>query len=214
MSLSQTNILTTLAYLMGERTVNATTSAPRADFVQETLNEVYQAYPWRFARAAATLTLTGGIATLPSDLDINHILQATYFSGITELRLDEIDPENRKDVKNGDNASWLTYLPAGDRFVLNTKDTVPTSVIIAYQTKAPTLDSTGTITTPYPNKMTLALGSRRWVKLGQNPDADISQDQKVFEGKLANDIAAHQVPAPRKSRRSRQGQIGSTTGEF
>jgi hypothetical protein len=48
--LYQSGLLTTLAYLMGERTVNATTSAPRGDFLQKTLNEVYQAYEWPFAK--------------------------------------------------------------------------------------------------------------------------------------------------------------------
>jgi hypothetical protein len=41
---------------LGERTVNATTSAPRADFIQQTLEEAYAAYPWRLL-TAVTLRL-------------------------------------------------------------------------------------------------------------------------------------------------------------
>lgn len=207
------NILTSLAYLMGERAINSTTSTSRSDFIQETINEAYQAYPWRFATANATLTITSGIATLPTDLDISHRLYATYFNGDQELRLDEIDPADKLDVTDGDNTSWLTAQSDGT-FLLNTKDTTPSSVVVRYQTKAPILDSAGTIGTPYPRKMTLALGARRFVKLGQNPDADISQDEAIFQKNLDKDVAAHQVPAPRKRRRTRQSQANSFTGEF
>lgn len=211
--LAQSDILTTLAYLLGERSVNATTSAPRSDFIQQTINEAYQAYPWRFATANATLSISSGIATLPSDFDINHKVNITWFNGATETRLDEIDPNDKGAVVDGNSATWLTAVGSG-RFALNTKDSLPTSAIVRYQTIAPTLDAAGLITTPYPNKMTIALGARRWVKLGQNPDSDISQDQKIFENKLAADVAFHQVPAPRQRRRTAQSQTGNRTGDF
>lgn len=211
--LTQSDLLTTLAYLLGERTVNATTSAPRADFIQQTLNEAYQAYPWRFATVNATLSVVSGLATLPTDFDINQKANITWFNGVTEYRLDEIDPNDKRQVVDGNNAAWITNV-GGGRFAVNTKDSLVTQAIVRYQQIAPVLDSAGTITTPYPNKMTLALGARRWVKLGQNPDSDISQDQKIFENKLNADIAYHQVPSPRSRRRTAQSQTGNRTGDF
>lgn len=196
---------------MGERTVNSTTSTPRSDFIQQTLEECYRAYPWRFATANATLTISSGIATLPTNLDISHQLYATYFTGTTEIRLEEIDPADKLDANDGDNQTWLTAQSDGT-YLLNTKDTTPTSVIVRHQTLAPSINAS--VATPYPNKMTLALGSRRFVKLGQNPDADISQDEGLFQKTLARDIAAHQIPSPRKMRRSRQSQVGDYTGAF
>jgi hypothetical protein len=209
----QSDVLTTLAYLMGERTVNATTSAPRADFVQSTLNEVYQANAWRFAQANATLTIVSGIATLPSTFDIAHPINVSFLSGTTEIDLDEIDIVDRDKVIAGNRAYWLDT-NGDDTYVLNTKDTDVSTVLVRFQKKPATLDSNGAVTVPYPRKMTIALGARRYVKLSQNPDADISQDEKLFEKFLADDIAAHQIPAPRKNRRTRQKQIGSHTGEF
>ena len=211
--ISQSDVLLTLAYLMGERTVNQTTSVPRADFIQQTLNEAYQAYPWRFATANATLAITSGIATLPSNLDISHQLYATYFSGDTEIRLEEIDPADKLDANDGDHQTWLTAQSDGT-FLLNTKDSTPTSVVVRHQTLAPVLDSGSTVLSPYPNKMTIALGARRFVKLGQNPDADIAQDEDLFAKRLAKDVAAHQVPSPRKQRRTRNTQTGNFTGSF
>lgn len=208
-----TPLLTTLAYLMGERSVSASTTAQRTDFIQKTLEEAYGAYPWRFNTANATLAISSGIATLPTDFDVSHPMYASYFSdSVTELDLEEIDPTDKDQVSDGDKKFWLTAQSDGS-FLLNTKDSI-SSAIVSYQKIPPTLDSAGTIGTPYPNGMTIAMGARRYVKLGQNPDADISQDQKLFEKNLANDVAAHQVPAPRKQRRTRHQQRGTYTGDF
>lgn len=214
MALTQSDILVSLAYLMGERTVNATTSTPRADFIQQSLEDAYQAYPWRFARTNATLTITSGVATLPTNYDDSHFSHAKFNSGGVEFKLEPVDPDNSEDLADGDEAQWIEVLDDGERYVLKTKDTSLSTVLFRYQKKAPVLDSSGTITTPYPKKNTIALGARRYVKLGQNPDADISQDEAAFDKRIQQDIAAHQVQAPRKRRRSRQSQAGSTTGEF
>lgn len=210
--LYQSGLLTTLAYLMGERTVNATTSAPRGDFLQKTLEECYSAYPWKFARTTATLTVASQIATLPTTYDNAHPLHVSYFdSSSNEHVLDEIDLADRDKVADGDLAYWLTAQSDGS-FLLNTKDTAATQVVVDYQQVAPTIsDSVGT---PYPSGMTLALGARRFVKLGQNPDADISQDQALFEKYLNNDIAGEQVPHARKRRDTRQALTGRYTGDF
>lgn len=205
----QSDFLTTLAYLMGERTVNSTTSGPRADFVQESLNEAYRAYPWRFARSNATLVVDSGTATLPTNYDSNHILRA-QFLGTEAVDLKPLNSDDDTSVQDGDRFAWIDVLEDGVTYVLKTKDSDVDSVSVRYQKQPPTLDSAGTIGTPYPNKMTIALGSRRYVKLGQNPDADISQEQAQFDKRLANDIASAQIAEPRKKRR----QVGNATGEF
>lgn len=209
----QTEFLTTLAFLMGENSVNTTTSAPRADFVQETLDEAYKAYPWKFARATATITVTDGVATLPTNYDSRHKSFATFDGGGVTLNLDEVHDEDYNDVVDGDKAAWIEAIGDGDRYILRTPDTNVSTVIFKHQKKTPVL-ATASTGTPYPNKMTIAMGARRFVKLGQNPDADIGQDQALFEKALARDIASEQVPAVRKRRKTAQGQASSHTGEF
>ena len=206
MAYSQTDFLTTLAYLMGERTVNSSTSAPRSDFVQDTLKEAYSAFPWRFARATATLIVDGGLATLPTNYDNNQIARAQFVNA-DPVDLKEIDPDDDTSVNAGDRFAWIEVLDDGETYVLKTKDSDVDVVSFRYQRQAPNLASD---TTPYPNKMTIALGARRYVKLGQNPDADISQEQATFEKALAADVAAHQLAVPRKKRR----QVGGSTGDF
>lgn len=209
----QGEFLLSLAYLLGERTVNSTTTPSRGDFVQMTLEDAYKAYPWRFARTNATLSVVSGIATLPTDYDDNHLAYAKYDNGGVYRDLDAIDPDDEDTVRDGDEACWIEVLNDGTTYVLNTKDTNVSSVNFRYQKQAPIID-TATTGTPYFNKATIVLGARRYVKLGQNPDADISQDQAIFDKELSKDFAAHQVNTPRKKRKNAQGQAGTYTGAF
>lgn len=213
---SQTDFLTTLAYLLGERSVNTTTSAPRADFIQSALHDVYGAYPWRFAKGLATLSLSGGLGTLPTNYDDRHFSFGKFAQGTSEIRLDPVDANDDLELENGDRAMWIEPIRGGDgtRYGLYTKDSDVSTVIFRYQQQEPLLDSSGTTKSPYPNKRTVALAARIYVKMGQNPDADVSQDQKIAEKEIAKDVAAYQVQAPRKRRRTAQGQAGRTTGDW
>ncbi len=209
----QSDFLTTLAHLMGERTLNSTTSAVRAGMVQNALIDAYRAYPWRFARANATLTVTNGVATLPTDYDNNHLAYAKYDNGGLVEDIDFVDADDEDELLDGDRAAWVEAIGDGDRYVLKIKDTDVALLRFRYQKLAPNL-STASTGTPYPNKRTIAIGARRDVKLGQNPDADISQDQALFEKEISRDISAHQVNAPRKRRRTAHGQTGRATGDW
>lgn len=211
MAFNQTDVLTTVAYLMGERTLSTSTTSQRADFAQQSLEEAYAAYPWRFATTTATITVVSGIASLPTVLDIGHPMFASYYTGTTQIDLEPIDLNDSDQYTNGDNRFWTTAQSDGT-FLLNTKDTTAAAVVVNFQAKAPIINAS--VATPYPNKMTIALGARRYVKLGQNPDADISQEEKKFDVMLSKDIAAAQVPSPRKRRRTRQSMTGNSTGDF
>lgn len=207
-----TPLLTTLAYLNGERTPVAATNAPRTDFLQRTLEECYRAHPWRFARATATLTISSGIATLPTNFDISHPVHASYYADSnSEIALEEIDVSDKNSSSDGDRKFWIEHLQ-DDTYLFKTKETTPAEAIVVYQTTPPTLAAS--VGTPYPRSLTLALGARRFVKLGQNPDADISQDEASFQKQLQADIAAHQVPAPRLARQTIQDYNGTFTGDF
>lgn len=215
----QSDILTTLAYLMGEKTVNSSTTAPRADFIQSALDDAYGAFPWRFARVKTTVTLASNLATLPADYDPRHEARAflpdTTVSTNDGVRLDPVSDLDNNQLVSGDRAMWIEPVDGGDgtRYVLKAKDTDLSSLYVRYQKVAPTL-STASTGTPYPNRRTIALGARTYVKLGQNPDADISQELKLFEKEIAKDIAQWQVQEPRKRRRTAQGQTGTSTGDW
>lgn len=215
----QNDFLTTLAYLMGEKTVNSSTSAPRADFIQSALHDAYGDYPWIFARNNTVLTIASTIATLPADYDPRHYSRA-YIAGsaVGDLgtRLDPVSDWDKYQVQDGDRAMWIEPISGtqGQRFQLVTKDSDVTTLNYRYQGVEPTLDSAGTTGTAYPNKRTIALGARIYVKLGQNPDADVSQEEGQFKAALAKDVKQYMVQEPRRRRRTAQNIIGSYTGEF
>jgi len=212
----RSDLLTTLAYLMGERASNSSTASQRADFLQSALHDVYGTYPWSFAQANATLTLSNGMATLPTNYDPRHAAYGKFSQSSTEIRLDEISAYDNDQLVDGDRAMWIEPIDGGDgtRYGVHTKDSDVSTVLLRYQKVEPILDSADTVGTPYPNKRTIALGAKIYVKSGQNPDADVSQEEAQYEKAKSQDVAQYQVQAPRRRRRTAQGQAGTSTGDF
>lgn len=206
----QDDILLTLSYLRGERTVPTTNTEGRKEFIQQTLNELYAAYRWKWNEVSTYITVVSGIATLPSGLSLNHELNVSYVNGTEETPYDEINASDKAGAQQGQNLYWLTTID-GENHQLNTKETVD-QLSIAYQPVAPVISAT--IGTPYPDRLTIALGANRFVKLSEDPDADLAQDDTLFQNRLNTNIAAQNRPRPRRERRSAQSETGSYTGEF
>jgi len=206
----QDDILLTLSYLRGERTVPTTNTEGRKEFIQQTLNELYGAYRWKWNEVSTYITLVSGIATLPSGLSLNHELNVSYFDGQDETLYDEINVSDKSMASEADNLYWLTTID-GERHQLNTKRAVDT-LAISYQPVAPVISAT--IGTPYPDRLTIALGANRFVKLSEDPDADLAQDDTLFQNRVNINIAAQNRPRPRRERRSAQSESGSYTGEI
>lgn len=197
---NQTQALETLSYLLGENNVpTSSVITSRKNFLQRTLEEIYRAHPWNFAKANATLTFASGIATLPTDFDAQHKIYSYFYNGQIQTELREINVGDSDMWEDNDNKFWVEHISDGT-YAVKTKDTNYTDAVVYYQTVAPTINAS--IYTPFPDQMTLALGARRYVKLGQNPDADISQDEALFQKRLNENIAASQVNRPLRKHRS------------
>ena len=206
----QDHILLTLSYLRGERTVPTTNTEGRKEFIQQTLNELYAAYRWKWNEISTYITVVSGIATLPSGLSLNHELNVSYENGTEETPYDEINASDKAGAQQGQNLYWLTTID-GERHRLNTKESVDLLSIV-YQPIAPIISAT--IGTPYPDRLTIALGANRFVKLSEDPDADLAQDDTLFQNRVNINIAAQNRPRPRRERRSAQSESGSYTGEI
>ncbi len=191
----QTDYLLTLAYLMGEGTVQASTVAPRGQFIQSTLDEIYRAYKWPFATSRATISFTGQVASLPTNFDYQPGLDAYFYSGSEEIPLEVINEYDRTNWEINDYRYWLTAQTDGT-FLLNSKDTGYTAVVVKYQTRAPVVAAS--VGSAFDDSMTVALGARRYIKLSQDPSADISQDEALFQKRLRENIAAVQVGNPKR----------------
>jgi hypothetical protein len=195
---NQTQVMTTLSYMLGENAVpTSAVTLGRKNFIQRTLEEVYRAYPWPFATAQATVSFDSGIATLPSNFDVEHKIYAYFYNGDTQTGLQEINIGDSDMYTQDQYKFWLEHV-LDDTYQIKTKDTY-LSAVVSYQTKAPEINAT--VYTPFNDQSALALGARRYVKLSENPDADISQDEAIFQKRLNENIAAVQVNRPLKKNR-------------
>lgn len=209
----QGDVMTELSYLLGERTVPSTGTDGRKAFIQDSLEDVYKAWPWKFNEALATVSVASGVASLPSGLTLNHDLYVKFFQsdGVTATDLELVDPGEQESVNIGDNKYWLTSYGNDGNYVLNTKEVI-SSVVVQYQRKPPTLAAS--VGTPFGNKIALALGARRYYRISQDPEADISQDEALFEKRVQESIQAQQMSSPRKRRKSAQSIAGYSTGDI
>lgn len=197
--INQTTILETLSYLLGENTVPTSSIIDsRKRFIQHTLEEIYRSYPWTFAQGTATLTFSAGLATMPSDFDSQQKVYSYFNNGDQQTTVTEINVGDQDMWETGDYKFWIEPLDE-TTYLLKTKDNNYTDLTIKYQKQVPTINAS--IATPFPDAMTIALGARRYVKLGQNPDADISQDEALFQKRLTENIAAQQLGRPLKKNR-------------
>lgn len=197
--ITQTQALTTLSYLLGENSVpTSSVLDSRKNFLQNTLNEIYRAYPWSFAQNNATLTFAGGVATLPADFDYQHKIYGYFYNGDTQTELKEINIGDSDMYVQNQYKFWIEHV-ANDTFLIRTKDNTYTTAVISYQTTAPNLTTTST---PFNDANIIALGAKRYVKASENPDADISQDEALFQRRLNEAIAAVQVNRPLRKHRS------------
>jgi hypothetical protein len=197
--INQTTILETLSYLLGENSVPTSSIIDsRKRFIQHTLEEIYRSYPWTFAQGTATLTFASGLATMPSDFDSQQKVYSYFNNGDQQTTVTEINVGDQDMWETGDYKFWIEPLDE-TTYLLKTKDNNYTDLTIKYQKQVPTINAS--IATPFPDAMTIALGARRYVKLGQNPDADISQDEALFQKRLTENIAAQQLGRPLKKNR-------------
>jgi hypothetical protein len=192
-----TDFLLTLAYLMGERTVQSTTTAQRTKFIQNTLDEIYRSYKWPFATSRVSLAVSAGVASLPSTFDYQHGIEPYFYQGDTQTGLEVIEESDQQSWNDGDYKVWLQAQSDGT-YLVKTKDTID-NVTVQFQEKAPTVGAS--TYTPFDDEHVVALGARRYVKLSQDPNADISQDEDLFQKRLTEIIAATQVSNPKRRMR-------------
>jgi hypothetical protein len=192
---TQTQVMTTLAYLMGERTVPTTAVEGRRDFIQRTLEEIYRAYPWPFASITTNLSITNRQADLPADFDPQHKLYVYWMNGDEQQAITEINEGDSDKYIQGSRRFWVVPKTDGT-FEIHLGDNDIADISVKYQTLAPVLSAS--VSTPFQDINTIALGARRYVKLGENPDADIAQDEGIFQKRLSENIAAVQIARPLK----------------
>lgn len=205
MSVNQQDAMLRLSYLLGEASIPTSGVDSRRAFVQDTLDEIYKAYPWEWAMTVATISLANGVATMPSGrledgpLDVREVSSGTLDDNVYT----QTDYEAADSYIQGQYRYWLV----GNELRSPEDDTTLT---VRYQTAAPSINAS--ISTPFNDANTIALGALRFVRISENPFADISQEEQNFQAHLEKHIAmANRNNA--RTRRSSHSISGYSTGD-
>lgn len=192
-SINQTDVLQDMSYLLGEASVPTSGIDDRKRFIQRGLERIARLYDFdeMYALATVSMTLSGNFYTgsLPSDaaespdLDVRVIQSGTD----NDYIYDKIPYEDQDKYQVGDYKYWLTG-SAGD-YTLNTRDS-NTPLVVRYLQKAPTINAS--VSTTFPSSMVIARAALVYYRQAENPLADISQDEALFQRELEEVIARQQ----------------------
>jgi hypothetical protein len=219
MAISLDDVMLDLSYLLGETSVPTPSPADRQAFIQRTLERVYRQYDFDLAKTTATVTLTNGTGTLPTDLglskdlDVRKIVGTVGASTGDDLVFDSIPYEQQDEFGNGDYKYWVTGSPGS--YTLNTTEsgnTNLTAVTIRYTQKNPTISST--LTTPFPSSMCLARGALVYYRQAEDPQSDISQLEALFQRELEEVISTQIRNQPDRPSVTRHQTKGTYTGDI
>jgi len=208
-NVNQTDALQDLSFLEGNQTVPTSGIDDWKRFIQRSLEEAWIAYPWDFAKTLATVSVSNGIATLASGamsdgiLDVRATVSGSGDDHVyTPIPFEEID-----DYATGTYHYAVTGVTPNP--VIKTVDTDST-LQVWYTSLPPQINAS--IATKFPDSMILALGAQRYVRKSENPQADIAQEEQLFQARLEELWSKYNRNKPRQSRRFKQrittGQVG------
>lgn len=192
-SINQTDILQDMSYLLGEASVPTSGIDDRKRFIQRGLERIARLYDFdeMYALATVSLTLNGRFYTgaLPSDSGESPSLDVRVLNNGSndDYVFDKIPYEDQDKYQVGDYKYWLTG--SANDYTINTRDDVG-NVTVRYLQKAPTINAS--ISTTFPSSMVIARAALVYYRQAENPLADISQDEALFQRELEEVIARQQ----------------------
>lgn len=192
-SINQTDVLQDMSYLLGEASVPTSGIDDRKRFIQRGLERIARLYDFdeMYALATVSLTLNGRFYTgaLPSDSGESPSLDVRVLNNGSndDYVFDKIPYEDQDKYQVGDYKYWLTG--SANDYTINTRDDVG-NVTVRYLQKAPTINAS--ISTTFPSSMVIARAALVYYRQAENPLADISQDEALFQRELEEVIARQQ----------------------
>jgi len=179
--INQNDILLDMSYLLGEQSIPTSGIEDRKRFIDRALERIYRAFEFDEFKALATVSITSGTGSMPSDIGESPELDVRVSNSGSndDYIFEQIPYEDQDKYVSGDYKYWLTG-SAGE-YTLNTKDDVA-NVIVRYTQEAPSVNAS--ISTTFPSAMVAARGALVYYKQAENPLADISQDEALFQQEL------------------------------
>lgn len=193
MAITQTDVLLRMSYLLGEQTIPTTGIEDRKQFINDALERIYRSYNFNETYAVATVSITNGVGTLPSDIGESPAVDVRVINAGSnnDYVYEQIPYEDQDKYVDGDYKYWLTG--SAGNYTLNTKDT-QSQVIVRYIQESPQINAS--VSTTFPSAMTIARGALVYYRLAENPDADTSQDEAFFQKELQEVISRQQRNRP------------------
>jgi hypothetical protein len=189
-AITQTDVLQDMSYLLGEASIPTSGIDDRKAFIQRGLERIARLYDFNemYAIATVSLTATANIYTgsLPSDAAESPSMDVRVInSGSNDDYIFQSIPyQDRDTYENGDYKYWLTG--SAKDYTLNTKDNVA-NVTVRYLQAAPTINAS--VSTTFPSSIVIARAALVYYRQAENPLADISQDEALFQRELEEVMA-------------------------
>lgn len=193
-SIDLTDVQRDLSYLLGEQSVPTTGIDDRTRFIQVALERAYRAYDFPMNKLTATVALVSGVATLPTTIIQDSVLDVReVVSGAENDRVyTQVDYTN-SDTLQGSYKYWLDGYEGAYVLKANEADATLT---IRYSNTVPTLNAS--ISSPFPSSMAIARGALIYMRQAEDPQADISQEEALFQQELDEVIASYNRSRPRR----------------
>lgn len=188
--ISLTDVQEDLAYLLGETTVPSSGTEDRQRFIQRSLERIYRIYDFEMNKLNATVTLTSGIGTLPSnarpypDLDVRVVNSGTD----DDYVFTRIPYEEQDKYQQGDYKYWLTTDPTTGYVKINSVETTTPAVSVRYSATAPIINAS--ISTPFPSAMVIAKGALVYYRQAEDPQADVVPEEDQFLKELREVVSS------------------------
>ena len=193
-----TDVQEDLAYLLGEQSAPSTTSSDynsRSRFIQRALERAYRAYNFPFNKVNATVALTNGVATLASGVLQDSVLDVRIINSGTndDKVLTQVPYEEQDKYGQGSYVYWLTGYE--NAYQLHSKESDNT-LTIRYTTSVPVINAS--IATPFPSAMALARGALIFYRQAEDPQADIGQEEALFQAEIEDIITMYNRSRPQQ----------------
>lgn len=213
MLITQDIVQQDLSFLLGETSVPATGTEDRQRFIQRALDRVYRAYDWPMNKVTATVSMVGGVATLPTNVHQDSIIDIREV--VAGVGTDHI--YTQVPYSSGDNYPQNTYnyrlTGYEGAYVLTSSETgTNTTLSLYYETTAPVINAS--IPTPFPSSMALARGALVYYRQAEDPQADIAQEEYLFQLELEEVIAQYNRSRPQPRAKTVQEIQGTYTGDI
>ena len=185
-------------------------------YVQRSLERIYRAYNFPMNTVLATIQVTAGIGTLPTNIgqdgliDVREINSGPYADKVYS----EVSYQESNNYSVGDYAYWLQGY--GGNYTIYTSETSGSDLnpvlSLLYITSVPILNAS--INTNFPSSMVVALGALKYYRLAEDPYTDVSPYENMFQLEMAEVIADVNRNRAQVRGRTQLEQWGTYTGDI